>query len=172
MVVCAFTVCSGCGTFLGHSDKFDVDVLNSRIDRYEKDGIEQEPYELYPIGYTYKCRAYCYAHHLPKYQYTRRCLVLSSYLFTKDISMPERGFGLIGVIDLPIGFVIDTINYPIQFIRTQSVSDADIKQALLDLEKARELGFNGRIFPAPMLVNDFDRSLEMLGYSLEQYKEK
>ena len=164
-----FAVCSGCGTFLGHSNKFDLDALNSEIARYEAEGIEPAHDS---IGEIYKMRAYCYAHHLPKYEITRRSLFLLSLFVEDDLAIEERSFGFAGIIGLPIGLVFDTVNYPIQYARTLSVSDEDIKQALLDLKKSEELGFDGLIFPPLMIVPSFEQDLDDLGFTIEQYEKK
>lgn len=110
-----------------------LDEINSVIQRYETEGlIPSEP----SIAEFYAYRSYCYAHHSPKYGGTRH--FMNATLAEAEVA--HYGRAITGIAFwVPIALIADTIYYPYQYYQCLTVSESEIKQALLDLKKAREL---------------------------------
>ncbi|MDF7800650.1 hypothetical protein P4C99_14325 [Pontiellaceae bacterium B1224] len=167
-VLVLLLICSGCGTFLGHSNSVNgnkLSEINAVIGQYEAEG--PNAYEKLNIADYYAYRSICYAHHLPKYAMTRGSVDMVQLGIEVDPM-----FTIVGIVVFPIGVVVDTVKYPIQFIRTLNVSESDIEQAISDMKKARELGYTYFAhYPFQMLGPD-NIHLDVLGFSLNDANNK
>jgi hypothetical protein len=162
----------GC-TFLSQEDEvkgFTAVELNSIIEKYETE--KEEPKNI-KIGEVYAMRSMTHAHHNPIFEASRSCILTSRLFYTFSL-LGGHGFtpagslgivvGTVSAVATPVAFVWDAVTYPFQACKTLAVSDDDINKALLDLNKARKLGYNKGSPPGIRLGKHLDK----LGYELEE----
>ncbi len=153
---------TGCSTLLRTSNSvqfMSYNELDAAVRKYEKTGVD--PRELRAnIAEVYACRSVCTAQQDLYFKSTRGSMNM--------VREGAKGIPVIfiaGVLATPIGFCLDTLYLPVQWIRTATFSEKKVDAALRDLQRARELGYTDTTWhPLSGMFTPRRRHLDELGF--------
>jgi uncharacterized protein YceK len=156
--------CLGCGTLLRSSDHVcfhSCDEYETAIKNYERTGMAPTNMSyVSSIGECYALHSVCLAQEVPWFEQTKVGLRKKN-----DRNRHGDSVGGAGAIFMPFTFLADTVSLPVQLIRTATLSDERLQQALRDLERARQLGYtNETWYPMEVLFTIRREHLDRLGF--------